>query len=51
MIPTHGYLPEPQARALLIQAFVGEAFERVEDEGLRNAFAAAAAEWLGVRLD
>jgi Fe-S cluster assembly protein SufD len=44
-------IPEPQARALLIQAFVGEAFERVEDEGLRNAFAAAAAEWLGVRLD
>jgi FeS assembly protein SufD len=44
-------IPEAQARALLIQAFVGEAFERVEDEALRDAFAAASAEWLGVRLD
>ncbi|MBK5198047.1 MAG: Fe-S cluster assembly protein SufD, partial [Methyloceanibacter sp.] len=44
-------IPEAEARALLIQAFVGEAFERIEDEGLRNAFAAASAEWLGVRLD
>ncbi len=41
-------LPEPQARALLIQAFVGEAFEQVEDEALREAFSAAAADWLGV---
>jgi FeS assembly protein SufD len=41
-------IPEAQARALLIQAFVGEALERIEDEGLREAFAAASAEWLGV---
>jgi Fe-S cluster assembly protein SufD len=41
-------IPEAQARALLIQAFVGEALERIEDEGLRDAFAAATAEWLGV---
>jgi FeS assembly protein SufD len=44
-------LPEEQARALLIQAFVGEAFEQVEDEALREAFSAAAAEWLGVSAE
>jgi len=44
-------IPEAEARALLIQAFVGEALERVEDEGLRDAFARASAEWLGVRFD
>jgi FeS assembly protein SufD len=41
-------IPEPEARALLIQAFVGEALERIEDEGLREVFANASAEWLGV---
>jgi FeS assembly protein SufD len=40
-------LPEKEARALLIQAFVGEAFEVLDDEALQDAFAAAAAEWLG----
>src|SRR4029079_5005963 len=30
-------IPEAEARALLIQAFVGEAIERVEHEGLRAA--------------
>ena len=44
-------IPEPEARALLIQAFVGEAFEQVDNEALRDAFAAASAEWLGVRFD
>jgi FeS assembly protein SufD len=44
-------IPEPEARALLIQAFVGEALERIEDEGLREAFAAASSEWLGVSFD
>lgn len=44
-------IPEAQARALLIQAFVGEALERVEDEALRDALAAASAEWLGVSFD
>ena len=29
-------IPEAQARALLIQAFVGEAVERIEHEGLRR---------------
>jgi Fe-S cluster assembly protein SufD len=44
-------IPAAQARALLIQAFVGEALERVENEALRDAFAAASAEWLGVDYD
>ncbi|MET0689268.1 MAG: Fe-S cluster assembly protein SufD [Methyloceanibacter sp.] len=44
-------IPEAAARALLIQAFVGEALERVENDALRDAFAAASAEWLGVDYD
>jgi Fe-S cluster assembly protein SufD len=44
-------IPEPAARALLIQAFVGEAFERVRNENLRDAFAASSAGWLGVAID
>jgi Fe-S cluster assembly protein SufD len=44
-------IPEAQARALLIQAFVGDALEKVEDEPLRDALARAAAEWLGISFD
>jgi Fe-S cluster assembly protein SufD len=44
-------IPETEARALLIQAFVGEALERVENEALRDALAHAAAAWLGVRVE
>lgn len=44
-------IPESEARALLIQAFVGEAIELVEHEGLRDALGAASAEWLGVAYD
>lgn len=44
-------LPEAQARALLIQAFVGEAIELIESEGLRTALQRASADWLGVKLD
>jgi FeS assembly protein SufD len=44
-------IPKAQARALLIQAFVGEALEKVDDEGLRNVLARASAEWLGVTFD
>lgn len=44
-------IPEAQARALLIQAFVGEALERIENEVLRHALARAATEWLGVSFD
>jgi Fe-S cluster assembly protein SufD len=39
-------IPEPEARALLIHAFIGEMLERVEHEGLRQALEAKAAEWL-----
>jgi FeS assembly protein SufD len=44
-------IPEAEARALLIQAFVGEALERVEDEALRDALLRASAAWLGVEFD
>ena len=44
-------LPEAEARAMLIQAFVGEAFECVDNEALREAFAAVSAEWLGVQVE
>ena len=44
-------IPEEQARALLIQAFVGEALERVDDEALRDALAHASAAWLGVKVE
>jgi Fe-S cluster assembly protein SufD len=44
-------LPEAQARALLIQAFVGEAVDRIEHEGLREALSKASADWLGVTFD
>jgi Fe-S cluster assembly protein SufD len=39
-------IPEDQAKALLIQAFIGEVLDRVEHEGLRQALEAKAAEWL-----
>ncbi len=44
-------IPDDQARALLIQAFVGEAVERIEHEGLREALSKASAEWLGMTFD
>ena len=44
-------IPDTQARALLIQAFVGEALERVDDEALRDALAHASAAWLGVKVE
>ena len=44
-------IPEPQARALLVQAFVGEALEKIENEPLHDALARASAEWLGVSYD
>ena len=42
-------LPEHEAQALLIQAFVGEAIEAVVDEKLRDAAIAAADRWLKER--
>jgi len=44
-------IPEVQARALLVQAFVGEALERIEHEELRDALGRASADWLGVTFD
>jgi Fe-S cluster assembly protein SufD len=40
-------IPEKEARALMIESFIGEAFEKVEHEGLRTALAAYAMQWLG----
>jgi Fe-S cluster assembly protein SufD len=42
-------LPEKQAQALLIQAFVGEAIETIEDEALRERVIATAQAWLEAR--
>jgi Fe-S cluster assembly protein SufD len=44
-------IPEDEARALLIQAFIGEALERIEHEDLREALIAASAEWLGASAE
>ena len=44
-------LPEAQARALLIQAFVGEVFEALDDESLGEVFANVSAEWLGAAAE
>lgn len=42
-------LPEAEAQALLVQAFVGEAIETIVDEGLREAALAAAIRFLEMR--
>lgn len=42
-------LPEAEAQALLIQAFVGEAIESIRDDGPREAASAAAARYLAGR--
>jgi len=42
-------LPEKEAQALLIQAFVGEAIEAIVDDGLRELAMALAARWLEAR--
>lgn len=39
-------LPEKQAQALLIQAFVGEAIEQIADDGLREHVIGIAERWL-----
>jgi Fe-S cluster assembly protein SufD len=39
-------IPEAEARALLIEAFIGEAIEKVEDAGLRGALMDIARGWL-----
>lgn len=40
-------IPEKDARALMIESFIGEAIEKVENEQLRDALAAYAMQWLG----
>ena len=40
-------IPEQQAQALLIQAFVGEAVEGIEHAGLRDTLMAEVAAWVG----
>ncbi len=42
-------LPEKEAQALLIQAFVGEAIEQIADEGLRELAMSQAERWLEMR--
>ncbi len=42
-------LPEKEAQALLIQAFVGEAIEGIADDDLRETVMAAAERWLEAR--
>ena len=42
-------LPETEAQALLIQAFLGEAIEQIADDELRDFVGAQAARWLEAR--
>lgn len=42
-------IPEAEARALLIEAFVGEAMDKVEDEPVREALMETARVWLNKR--
>lgn len=42
-------LPEKEAQAMLIQAFVGEAIETIADDSLREAAETAAERWLKAR--
>jgi len=39
-------IPEAEARSLLVAAFVGEAIEAVENEGLHDRLTDLAARWL-----
>ena len=42
-------IPEAEAEALLVQAFIGEAVETVAHEGARDALMAVAEAWLSER--
>ncbi|HZC57305.1 MAG TPA: Fe-S cluster assembly protein SufD [Xanthobacteraceae bacterium] len=42
-------IPEAEAEALLIQAFLGEAIEGIEDAGLRESLMESVAAWLAAR--
>ena len=39
-------IPEPEARALLIAAFIGQALDKIENEDLRAALEEKVATWL-----
>ena len=39
-------IPEDEARALLIESFIGEALDKVEREDVREALAELARRWL-----
>ncbi|MHB2165868.1 Fe-S cluster assembly protein SufD [Alsobacter sp. R-9] len=43
-------LPKPDAEALMLQAFVGEALDLVEHEAVRDALTAAVEGWLRARM-
>ncbi len=40
-------IPEKEAQALLVQAFIGEVIEEIAHEGIRDALMFAALRWLG----
>lgn len=40
-------IPEKEARALMIESFIGEAIEKVDNEQVRDALADFAMQWLG----
>jgi Fe-S cluster assembly protein SufD len=42
-------VPDKEAEALLIQAFIGETIDEIGHEGIRNALMFAALRWLGAR--
>ncbi len=42
-------LPKAEAEAILIEAFLGEAVETVEHEGMRDALMDATRDWLAAR--
>ena len=42
-------IPDKEAEALLIQAFIGETIDEIRHEGIRNALMFAALRWLGAR--
>jgi Fe-S cluster assembly protein SufD len=42
-------IPQPEAEALLIQAFIGDAIEHIGHQGIKDALMFAALKWLGSR--
>jgi len=42
-------IPEAEAKSLLIAAFVGEAFDTIAHDGIREALVAYAGTWLAPR--